>query len=167
MRPKQKDTLLKWRRQRAIALLRSGLSYRRVAKLLDCSLSSVERWQHTYKEKGMRGLWSKPIPGRCPKITRGQKRILLRHLRKGSLAAGYPTELWTLKRIAREIGHLFGIRYHVNHVWRLMHAWNWSCQKPAKKAREREEQQIQDWKDRVWPHIKKSQKVRGAPGFPR
>ena len=156
MRPKQKDTLLVWRRQRAIALLQGGLSYRKVAQLLDCSLSSVERWHRSYEKNGIAGLKLKPVPGRPPKITQYQKRELLRYLRKGALVAGYPTELWTQKRIAKTIWHLLGIRYHVHHVWRLMRAWNWSCQKPAKKARERDEKQVQDWKDRVWPHIKKS-----------
>jgi transposase len=167
MRPKQKNTLLEWRRRRAIALLQMQLSYRLVSRLLNCALSSVVRWHQVYKKKGMAGMRPKPIPGRSKRITPRQKRRLLQYLSKGALAAGYTTELWTLKRIAKAIRHLFGIRYHANHVWRLMRAWGWSCQKPATKARERNEQQIQDWKERVWPHIKKSQKVWGTPGFPR
>jgi len=80
---------------------------------------------------------------------------LERVLLKGPRAAGYPTELWTLARVANIIRRVFGVRYHPSHVWRLLHQMDWSCQKPERRALERDEAAIEEWKRRRWPHIKK------------
>jgi len=59
--------------------------------------------------------------GRPPRLSRAQRARLERVLLKGPRAAGYPTELWTLARVAEVIRRLFGVRYHPSHVWRLLH----------------------------------------------
>jgi transposase len=88
-----------------------------------------------------------------------------RLLLKGPRAAGYATELWTLKRIAQLIQKYFDIRYHPNHLWRLLRRLGWSCQKPERRALERNEAVIAHWKRYRWPHIKKRRKAWGPSGF--
>jgi transposase len=81
---------------------------------------------------------------------------LLRLLLKGAPAYGYRTQLWTTARIAEVIGREFGVRYHRDHVGRLMHSLNWSPQKPEARALECDEEAVQRWKQKDWPRIKKT-----------
>jgi transposase len=150
-----------------MALLKSGKSFRSVAAKLNASLSSVVRWCQAHRKKGRNGLHAKPAWGRPPGLSQAQKRTLLRLLLKGAQAHGYSTEIWTLKRMARLIQKHFGVRYHPGHVWHLMTSLEWSCQKPERRAIERDEEAIERWKRRAWPRIKKSPTMWGPSGFPR
>jgi transposase len=155
MRPQGTATQLERRRRQAIQLLKAGTSLSGVARAVSASVSSVFRWAEAHRRKGPRGLEPRPTPGRPPKLTRAQRARLERVLLKGPRAAGYATDLWTLARVAEVIRRLFGVRYHPSHVWRLLHQMDWSCQKPERRALERDEAAIAAWKQRRWPHIKK------------
>jgi transposase len=76
-------------------------------------------------------------------------------LLKGPRAHGYETELWTLARIGKLIPKLFGVRYHNSHVWVLMTKLGWSCQKPARRAKQRDEAEVESWHKVRWPKIKR------------
>lgn len=143
------------RRRRALALLEEGLGVCEVARRLGCSPSSVSRWQAAVKAGGSEALQAKPAPGRPPRLSASQRQRLLRQLLKGAIAHGYATDLWTLPRVAEVIARLFGVRYHPAHVWRILRGEGWSCQKPERRARERDEAAIQRWRQERWPHIKK------------
>lgn len=155
MRPHGTPQALEQRRLLAIRLLETGNSYRSVADQIQSSLSSVVRWHQSYRKEGKKGLHSTPNLGRPPLLSAKQKEKLLQILIRGPLAAGYPTDLWTLQRIGKVIEKEFAIRYSLANCWKLMTALGWSCQKPAKRARERDESAIGHWKRWVWPHIKK------------
>jgi hypothetical protein len=68
----------------------------------------------------------------------------------------YETPLWTCPRVAHLIEQEFGVRYHEDHVWKILVSLRWSPQRPEGRARERNEEQIQHWKKKVWPALKKS-----------
>jgi transposase len=72
------------------------------------------------------------------------------------MSHGYRTDLWTTLRIADLIKAKFGIRYHRDHVGRLLHSLGWSCQKPERRALQRNDDGIAEWKRRDWPRIKKT-----------
>jgi transposase len=76
-------------------------------------------------------------------------------LLQGPQAFGYATALWTLKRIARVIRKQWRVVYHPSHVWRLLGELGWSCQRPERRARERDEKAIRRWLRDDWPRIKK------------
>ena len=73
----------------------------------------------------------------------------------GAQAAGFATDLWTCPRVTELIEKQFGVRYHVDHVGRLLHALGWSPQRPERRAAERDEAAIQNWIKSDWPRIKK------------
>ena len=157
MRPQGNSQELERRRHRAIALLRAGKSHRAVASMVGSSLSSVVRWYQTWRKQGVRGLRAKPIPGRPSGLSETQKKKLKRLLLEGPQEAGYSTNLWTLKRMAKLIEAHCGIRYHPGHVWRILREdLEWSWQKPEKRATQRDEKAISRWKRVTWPRIKKS-----------
>ena len=167
MRPLGSPEQLQTRRERAIALLQSGKTYQSIAATLNSSISSVVRWAQTHRKGGMKALRPKPAPGRPPMLTSPQKRRLLRLLAKGAPAEGYATDLWTLPRVAKLIGKHFGTRYHSGHVWRVLRGLGWTCQKPERRALQRDEKAIAHWKKHDWPHIKKSPKTWGPSRIPR
>ena len=86
-------------------------------------------------------------------------RRLLALLLKGALAWGYTTDLWTTSRIAEVIRHEFRVRFHRAHVGRLLARLGWSCQKPERRAIERDEAAIAKWKRYRWMAIKKKSAV--------
>jgi len=76
-------------------------------------------------------------------------------LMEGPTAHGFGTPLWTLKRVRVFIERQFGVRYSDVHVWRLLGQMGFSSQKPERRALERDEVAIEDWKKRGWRALKK------------
>ena len=147
---------LEKRRRTAIALLRAGKTYREVARVTRAALSSVVRWKQAYRRDKRRGLSARPTPGRPARLTAAQRQRLRRWLLDGPRAAGYTTELWTLKRIARLIELRLGVRYSLAGVWSLLRQdLEWSWQRPERRALQRDERAIAQWKRTTWPDIKK------------
>jgi transposase len=68
--------------------------------------------------------------------------------------AGFNTPLWTCPRVADVIWREFGVRYHVDHIGRVLHGLGWSPQKPERRAHEHDEAGIQRWVKVEWPRIK-------------
>jgi len=154
-RPKGSADLLEHRRWRALELVDRGYSLNEAARRVGCAASSVMRWRDTRRRGGKKALKVRFSPGRPPKLKAGQRRRLVRTLLKGAMTYGYSTELWTTARIAEVIKEEFGIKYHPDHVGRLMRDLEWTHQKPERRAVERNEERIQRWKQRDWPRIKK------------
>jgi transposase len=157
MRPQGTPQQLQKRREHAIRLWRDGKRPALIARALSASRSSVSRWIQTYACEGGDGLEAKPIPGRPSHLSSKQRPKLEQLLLKGPLAAGYKTDLWTLNRIAKLIKHHFKVVYHPGHVWKVLQHLGWSCQKPERRATQRNEAAIAHWKRYKWPQIKKKQ----------
>ena len=148
--------LLEDRRRRALALLDTGLSLNEVGRRIHCAPSSVMRWQRARRRGGPNGLRVRFSPGRPLKLDPRQRHRLVKLLLQGAPAHGYRTQLWTTARIAEVIWREFGVRYHRDHVGRLIHRLDWSPQKPETRALERDEEAIAGWKRKDWPRIKKT-----------
>jgi transposase len=88
-------------------------------------------------------------------LTPAELRRLERALKRGAYAQGYAEDYWTLDRVARLIWDLFGVRYRPSGVWHLLRRLGWSCQKPQRRALQRDDVAIAHWKRYVWPQIKK------------
>lgn len=160
MRPRGTAKQLEQRRRRAVQLLKEGKSPSEVACAVKSSTSSVKRWRDAYRASGWEGLRPRSIPGRPSKLSLSQKEELLQVLTRGPAAAGYKTELWTLKRVAETIERRFGVHYSPCHVWTVLVKLGWSCQRPERRARERDEQAIERWRRQEWPRIKKRSAAR-------
>lgn len=167
MRPHGSPKALEERRRRAMSLLDEGLGVREVARQMKCSPASVSRWKSEVRVRGPDALRPKPAPGRPRLLSTRQRTRLLKLMLKGAAAYGYSTDLWTLPRVAEVIERTFGVRYHPAHVWKILRGEGWSCQKPERRARERDEETIQKWREERWPHIKKRQASRKKRGVSR
>ena len=154
---------LERRRMAAARLLREGVSQAEVVRQVGVHRQSVSRWAKELKQSGVRGLRKAGHTGRPPKLSPVQLRDLERALTRGPEALGYASGLWTAGRVRDLIEHRTGVRYHQDHVWRILRKLGWSCQRPTGRALERDEQAIRHWKKCRWPQIKKKRFARGAP----
>jgi transposase len=155
MRPRGSAAELEARRRRAVRLLQSGNSLSAVARMVGAAVSAVWQWRETVRRKGDKGLAARPAPGRPRKLTSRQRQRLPKLLAAGAQAYGYRNDLWTTRRIAAVIKRKLGVEYHPAHVSRILADLGWSCQKPERRALERNEAGIEHWKRHRWVEIKK------------
>ena len=156
MRPHGSPEELERRRLRAIELLKEGLTPVEVARLLGVDRRSVRRWKAAHRQGGRKALLRQPAPGRPPKLKPEEKKHLEEILLAGASAAGFPSDLWTCRRVAEVIAQRFAVQYHPGHVGRLLHGLGWSPQKPQRTAVERNEEAVQNWIKHAWPRVKKT-----------
>ncbi len=156
MRLKGSAKVLEARRRRALQLLEDNVSLHEVARQIGCHASSVMRWRDRLKDLGEGGLKVGSSPGRPSRLSAQQRKQLLNQLLKGPGAFGWRTEVWTTSRIAQLIERQFQVTYHRDHVGRLMHALGWSHQKPERRALQRNEAAIGDWKAKDWVRVKRT-----------
>ena len=133
-----------------------GKSQADVVYTLGVSRQSASRWHRVWKKGGVGALRSAGRLGRKPQLDADQLGQVDEALRLGPRAHGFNTELWTLPRAASVIKRLTGVEYHPGHVWRVLRAMGWSLQRPAKKARERNEEAVLRWMAQTWPRVKKT-----------
>ncbi len=154
---------LEARRRQAAKLFKTGLSQADVSRFLRVSRQSVSRWFQQWRQGGSRALKKSPSTGRPARLTPAGLRQVERALLQGARAQGYPTELWTLRRMAEVIERTTGVAYHQGHVWRLLRGLGWSRQKPTRRAAERDPDAIEAWVKERWPELKRGPSKR-APG---
>jgi transposase len=154
---------LERRRIAAGRLLRQGLSQSEVARRVGVHRQSVSRWAYELKRSGRSGLRQAKCTGRPPKLNAVQLRDIEQVLKRGPEAYGFATGLWTARRVRDLIEYRTGVRYHEDHVWRILRQLGWSCQRPVGRALERDERAIWNWKQYRWPQIKKKRSASGAP----
>jgi transposase len=154
---------LEARRFEAAQLFRRGLSQHAVARMLGVSVTAAHRWFHAWQARGRRGLKGAGRAGRKPRLDRAALVRVERALLQGAPAHGFPTDLWTLPRVATVIARVTGERFHPGHVWYLLRALKWSVQRPARQSRERNETAVTAWKSTGWRRVKKTPAA-GAPG---
>jgi transposase len=154
---------LEKRRFQAAKLFDRGLGPAEVARRLQVSCQSALRWQQAWTEKGKPGLRQAGRAGRKPKLAPADLSRVEQALKEGPQQHGFATSLWTTQRVAKVIHQLCAVSYHPDHVCRLLQKMGWSCQRPASRARERNEAAIARWKKVTWPAIKKKPVNKGAP----
>jgi transposase len=154
MRRKGSAAELEVRRKRALQWYDSGLSLHEVGRRVGCAPISVQRWRDARDRHGADGLKVGRSPGRPRKLSPRQERQLLRLLIQGPTAHGFGSALWTTKRVVELIERHFGVGYHHDHIGRLLHRLGWSVQRPERRARERDEEAIDQWLGREWPRVK-------------
>jgi transposase len=88
-------------------------------------------------------LAAKPHAGPKPRLSAEQLAELEALLLKGAKAHGWRTELWTAARAAEVIERHFHVRFHPEHLRKLLkRRLKWTSQKPQRRARERDEAAI-------------------------
>jgi transposase len=135
-----------------------GWSPRQIAEALGGSAGAVSQWVTRAGGGGPEALRRRPPPGAPRRLPPDQLARLPGLVHRGPAAYGFRGELWTRTRIAAVIRLAFGVSYHPRHVGCLCQAVRWTPQKPARRARQRDEAAIAQWRDETWPAIKRGQR---------
>jgi transposase len=144
-----------WRRLRALLLKQQGWCQRMIGDALGVSEETVSRWLASARDRGPEALLARSSPGRPPKLSSAQKRLIPEFLWHGPEAYGFRGDVWTCARVARVIEEEFGVHSHKDHVGRLLKELRWTPQVPIKRAIQRDEEAIEHWRDEVWPELRR------------
>lgn len=149
---------LRKRRLKAVALFEKGERQVTVARQLRVSKQAVSQWWIAWHNGNDRLLNGAVRAGRPPRLEKQQLGLVEKQLLRGAAANGYETDLWTLPRVAGLIKKITGVSYHPAHVWKILHKIGWSVQRPTLRARERDQQKVQEWIQGRWEEVKKTPK---------
>ena|SRR5487761_145571 len=157
VRPRRDFEALTQRRLRAGKMFEKGLAQADVARELSVSRETASQWHATWREHGIDGLLGAGRAGRLPRLSDEQLIKVERTLAKGPTRNGFPTELWTLARIATVIEQVTGVSYSTTQTWSILRTrLGWSRQRPARRALEADQDAIAAWARERWPVVKKT-----------
>jgi transposase len=148
------------RRLQAAELFAQGMRPAEVARQLGVSKQTASRWHAAWTAGGAQALHSKGPNGVRPRLSDTDLHRLAVALDQGAEAHGFTGQVWTLRRIAQVVEREFGVRYHLGHLWAILHQRiGWSVQRPIRRATERDEAAIRRWVADDWPRIKQTVSV--------
>ncbi|MHB8380047.1 MAG: winged helix-turn-helix domain-containing protein [Acidimicrobiales bacterium] len=157
VRPRRDFEALTKRRLRAGTMFAKGSPQADVARELGVSRETASQWQATWREHGADGLIGAQRAGRLPRLTDEQLVKVERALEKGPTRNSFPTELWTLARVATVIEQVTGVSYSTTQTWSILRTrLGWSRQRLARKALEADQDAIAAWARERWPVVKKT-----------
>lgn len=114
---------------------------------------TVRRWRRQWRARGVEGLRAKRHPGPEPRMGEGDWQKLLTMLAKPPSAYGFAAYLWTAELIGRLVKATFGVGYSHDYVGMMLRRYDWSPQRPAKVAREKDPVAVKQWVDVTWRNI--------------
>src|SRR5687767_6586193 len=94
---------LERRRRLAVGRYDDGYPVDEIAAFLGVAARSVWRWVADRRAGGDPGLAARPAPGRPPRLTRAQEKVVARWLDDPPTAFGFRTDLWTAARVGELI----------------------------------------------------------------
>jgi transposase len=162
MRTEGSPAVLEYRRRLAVQRVEDGYSIAEVADFVGVDPRTVRRWMAAFRRRGAAGLAAHPVPGRPPKLTSTQEKIVGRWLATNPTELGFATELWTAPRLALVIEQEFHIRFHPDYLTAWLRRRGYTPQKPRRVHRERDDEAIAEWLAKDWPRIQKK-RAGGAP----
>ncbi len=161
VRPRRDFKAMEERRMRAADLFEQGVRPAEIARQLGVWHQIVSDWRAAWRRSGRDGLRAVGRAGRLPKLSRDQLAQVEGELIRGAEANDYPNDVWTLQRAAEVIERVTGVSYHPAHVWSILRRdLEWSWQRPARRATERNDEAIHQWVKKRWPQLKKGQSAR-------
>jgi len=153
-------------RRQCIKLQKKELKQHQIAELLGVTRTTVSLWQKEYRQKG-KDFFKPGIPG----IKEGQNRYLSLEqeqqiqkllIDKTPRQLKFPFALWDRKAVKLLIEKNFGIKLSIRTVGDYLKRWNFTPQKPLKRAYEQNHKQIKKWLNESYPEIKKRAKEEKA-----
>jgi len=153
-------------RRLAVRRVESGEKPSVVSASLGMYRTSIYKWLRAYTRKGEAALASRKAPGPTPKLTDAQKRKVRRWIiGKDPRQWGFDFGLWTRKIVQTMIQDRFNVSLTLPSVGHLLTSLDITPQKPLRRAYERDEQAVREWKERIYPRLRSRAKRAGAEIF--
>jgi len=121
-------------RLRAIELRKMGKQVKEIAFFFGLHPASVSRWFVEYKEGGTDALKSRKATGPPPKLTLEEVNRILNCLKKPATNYGFPTSLWTCKRVKQLIQKEIHKNFTEVGVWKLLRRFGLTNKKTREKS---------------------------------
>ena len=130
------------------------------------SRTTYYKWQSEYQKAGEVSLRRKTGSGSKPLIEpKHYKRIIGWIDGKDPRDYGYASGLWTRAIVGQLIQEKLGIELGRTAIGDLLAKINITPQKPLRRAYERNEEEVRQWKEKIYPLVLKMAKRRGAEIF--
>ncbi len=151
-------------RFKAVKAVLGGTKQVEVAKIFGVTRQAVGRWVNAKKTQGTKAIKAKPqgrpkggslLPWQAAQIVRT---IMDRTPEQLKL----PFYLWTREAVGRLIEQRFGIRLSIWTVGRYLARWQFTPQKPVRRAFEKDLTQVRHWLEERYPDIRKQAKAEKA-----
>jgi putative transposase len=114
------------------------------------------------RQRWDRGLRTGKAPGAPCRLTIEQLWELTGVVEEGPQVAGFQTGVWTGPMIRDWIESHFKVKYHVQHIPRMLHDLGFSVQRPRKRLARADAQAQAVWLNERLPAIKKKPHAAGA-----
>jgi transposase len=150
-------------RRLAVQRVLDGESPKSVTESYGLGDKTIFKWLRAAKENGLDSLAAKPIPGRKCKLSPEQEQEVKRWVVNGDPRQyNFDYALWTRQIISDLIRSRFNIELSDTSVGTLLKKVGLTPQKPLRRAYERDEEAVEEWKKDIYPEIKKEAKKQGA-----
>jgi putative transposase len=116
-------------RMQAIAGALEGMTRAEAARLAGMERQALRDAVVRYNAEGRAGLYSRPSPGRRPRLDEEQRSALRRLVLDGPDVEATGLSAWTLPELCREVEQRWGVAYHPSHMGKLMRRLGLSRQK--------------------------------------
>src|SRR3954467_766135 len=144
--------------------IEEGATDREVAARFRVTRMSANRWRRALAAAGRPALASKGPGGARCRLSAAQLQELAALLNAGPVAWGWADQCWRLPRIAEVVRTQCGVDYTLAGLDLLLHRLGWSVQVPARRAAERDEEQVTAWREETWPEVKRGRRT-WVPGW--
>jgi len=137
-----------------------------VMKTLGLCRTSIYRWLRKYDDQGMEALVERIAQGPEPKLNEKQRQQVKRWiLGKDPRQYGFDFGLWSRRIVRALIGEKMGIDLGLTAVGRLLASLDITPQKPLRRAYERDPQAVEQWRQEIYPKLRRRAKRVGAMIF--
>lgn len=153
-------------RRIAVQRVFNGESAAEVTRSYGLGDRTIFKWLRIARETGLDGLAPIPRTGRNRALSDIEAEEVKRWIINGDPRQhGFDFGLWTRQIVADLINEYFGITLSVTAVGTLLHRLGLTPQKPLRRAYERDEKAVEEWKKNEYPKIMKTAKKQGAEIF--
>ena len=139
-------------------LLEGAMSQAEIARHLGVSQVAVAKWKQQLNAANgdLTALNATTARGSDPLLSAEQWAAIIRIVLAGAVAAGFPSERWTLPRLQQMIRQRFGIHYSTSWLSIRLRQLGLSVQRPTTVAKAKDDALAEAWLRQDWETIQKS-----------
>jgi len=150
-------------RTQFVRMLDAELPAKSIMVALKLSRSTFFEWKRLYRERGVKGLEVRPIPGGTAKLTDQQTNQLLRWMiGRDPRQFQFDFALWTRKIASDLIRRMFDVEMTPQGIGKLLHRIGLSPQRPAYRAYQQDSEAVRRWREEEFPAIRVQVREQGA-----
>jgi transposase len=152
------------RRIQALLSFFEGKTVAEIVEVLGVSGQTIYNYLNTFILNRLDSLVYKRPPGRAPKLSKTQKKVLAKLIDRGPQAAGYDCGCWDTTLIQDLILTRFGREYSVHYVAELLKNMGFSYQKARFVSDHLAEvaPRQKQWMEIIWPYLLRFAEELGA-----